>query len=118
MKMIKIYHNNRCSKSRQALEIVNTLADEVEIIDYMKDQIGKNDLLQVLDELNMNPQDLLRKNEADYKNHVKGKSLNNDQIIDLMLEYPRLIERPIVIFEGRAIVARPPEKVNDFLADE
>ena len=118
MKMIKIYHNNRCSKSRQALEIVNTFADEVEIIDYMKDQIGKNDLLQVLDELNMNPQDLLRKNEADYKNHVKGKSLNNDQIIDLMLEYPRLIERPIVIFEGRAIVARPPEKVNDFLADE
>ena len=118
MKMIKIYHNNRCSKSRQALEIVNTLADEVEIIDYMKDQIGKNDLLQVLDELNMNPQDLLRKNEADYKNHVKGKSLNNDQIIDLMLKHPRLIERPIVIFEGRAIVARPPEKVNNFLADE
>ena len=67
MKMIKIYHNNRCSKSRQALEIVNTLADEVEIIDYMKDQIGKNDLLQVLDELNMNPQDLLRKNEADQR---------------------------------------------------
>jgi len=117
MKKIKIYHNNRCSKSRQALAIANDLTQEVEIIDYMKNQVLKSDLLQVLNDLKMTPQDLLRKNEADYKDHVKGKNLTDDQIIDLMLEYPKLIERPIVLCEGRAIIARPPEMVNDFLAD-
>ena len=117
MKKIKIYHNNRCSKSRQALAIANDLTQEVEIIDYMKNQVLKSDLLQVLNDLKMTPQDLLRKNEADYKDHVKGKNLTDDQIIDLMLEYPKLIERPIVLCEGRAIIARPPEMVNDLLAD-
>lgn len=117
MKKIKIYHNNRCSKSRQALAIANDLTQEVEIIDYMNNQVLKSDLLQVLNDLKMSPQDLLRKNESDYKNHVKGRGLTGDQIIDLMLEYPKLIERPIVLCEGRAIIARPPEMVNDFLAD-
>ena len=118
MKQIKIYHNNRCSKSRKALAIVNQLSQDVEVIEYMNHQLLKSDLIQVLKDLKMSPQDLLRKNEADYKEHVKGKNLNNDQMIDLMLEYPKLIERPIVICEGRAIVARPPEMVNGFLAGQ
>ena len=116
MKQIKIYHNNRCSKSRQALAIVNQLSNDVKVIDYINHPVLKSELIQVLQYLEMSPQDLLRKNEADYKEHVKGKDLNDDQMIDLMLEYPKLIERPIVIFDGRAIVARPPEMVNSFIA--
>ena len=118
MKQIKIFHNNRCSKSRQALAIANQLSNDVEVIDYMNHGVLKSDLVQVLKNLNMSPQELLRKNEADYKLHVKGKSLNDDEVIELMLAYPKLIERPIVICEGQAIVARPPEMINGFLADK
>jgi arsenate reductase len=115
MKKIKIFHNNRCSKSRQALSMVNGLTNEVEVIDYMNTSVTKNELVQVLKELEMTPTELLRKGESDYKEHVKGKDLSDDQIIDLMLTYPKLIERPIVIKDGKAIIARPPELVHDFV---
>jgi arsenate reductase len=115
MKKIKIFHNNRCSKSRQALSMVNGLTNEVEVIDYMNTSVTKNELVQVLKELEMTPSELLRKGESDYKEHVKGKDLSDDQIIDLMLTYPKLIERPIVIKDGKAIIARPPELVHDFV---
>ena len=115
MKKIKIFHNNRCSKSRQALSLVKELTQNVEIIDYMNTSVTKDELIQVLKDLNMTPQELLRKGEADYKAHVKGKDLSDAQIIDKMLAYPKLIERPIVIKDGKAIVARPPELVSDFI---
>lgn len=115
MKKIKIFHNNRCSKSRQALALVRSLTNEVEVIDYMNTSITKNELVQVLKELEMTPSELLRKGESDYKEHVKGKDLLDDQIIDLMLSYPKIIERPIVIKDGKAIIARPPELVHDFV---
>ena len=115
MKKIKIFHNNRCSKSRQALSMVNGLTNEVEVIDYMNTSVTKNELVQVLKELEMTPSELLRKGESDYKEHVKDKDLSDDQIIDLMLTYPNLIERPIVIKDGKAIIARPPELVHDFV---
>jgi len=115
MKKIKIFHNNRCSKSRQALSMLNGLTGEVELVDYMNNKVTKNELIQVLQELEMTPSELLRKGESDYKQHVKGKDLSDDQIVDLMLTYPKLIERPIVVNNGKAIVARPPELVNDFV---
>lgn len=95
--------------------MVNDLTSEVEVIDYMNTSVTKNELVQVLKELEMTPSELLRKGEGDYKEHVKGKDLSDDQIIDLMLSYPKLIERPIVIKDGKAIIARPPELVHDFV---
>ena len=95
--------------------MVNGLTSEVEVIDYMNTSVTKNELVQVLKELEMTPTELLRKGESDYKEHVKGKDLSDDQIIDLMLTYPKLIERPIVIKDGKAIIARPPELVHDFV---
>ncbi|MBT5932508.1 MAG: arsenate reductase family protein [Flavobacteriales bacterium] len=115
MKKIKIFHNNRCSKSRQALALVRSLTNEVEVIDYMNNTMTKDMLVKVLQDLEMCPSELLRKGESDYKQHVKGKDLSDDQIVDLMLTYPKLIERPIVVNNGKAIVARPPELVNDFV---
>ncbi|MDB3905167.1 arsenate reductase (glutaredoxin) [Crocinitomicaceae bacterium] len=117
MKKIKIFHNNRCSKSRQALSMINGLTNDVEVVDYINNSVTKNELVQVLKELEMSPMELLRKGESDYKEHVKGKELTDDQIIDLMLLYPKLIERPIVIKEGKAIIARPPELVNHFVGN-
>ena len=95
--------------------MVNGLTSEVEVIDYMNTSVTKNELVQVLKELEMTPSELLRKGESDYKEHVKGKDLSDDQIIDLMLTYPKLIERPIVIKDEKAIIARPPELVHDFV---
>ena len=95
--------------------MVNGLTSEVEVIDYMNTSVTKNELVQVLKELELTPSELLRKGESDYKEHVKGKDLSDDQIIDLMLTYPKLIERPIVIKDGKAIIARPPELVHDFV---
>ena len=95
--------------------MVNGLTSEVEVIDYMNTSVTKNELVQVLKELEMTPSELLRKGESDYKEHVKGKDLSDDQIIDLMLTYPKLIERPIVIKDGKAIIARPPELVHDYV---
>tara|TARA_B110000495_G_C22613142_1_gene365861 strand:- start:32 stop:385 length:354 start_codon:yes stop_codon:yes gene_type:complete len=115
MEKIKIFHNKRCSKSREALALVREITEDIEIIDYMNSPIDKLELVQVINELGIAPQALLRKGEADYKEHFKGKDLSEDQVIDLMLAYPKLIERPIVITNGRAIVARPPELVNDFI---
>ena len=115
MNKIKIYHNNRCSKSRQALALLNDLTEAVEVVDYMNSPIKKQDLVMVLKELGMKPNELMRKGESDFKSHVKGKNLSDDQLIDLMLKYPKLIERPIIINNGKAIVARPPELVNDFV---
>jgi len=115
MKKIKIFHNNRCSKSRQALALVKSLTNEVEVVDYMNNTVSKDVLAQALKDLEMSPSELLRKGESDYKQHVKGRDLSDDQIIDLMLSYPKLIERPIVMNNGKAIVARPPELVNDFV---
>ena len=115
MKKIKIFHNNRCSKSRQALALVRSLTNEVEVIDYMNNTMTKDMLVKVLQDLEMSPSELLRKGESDYKQHVKGKDLSDDQIVDLMLTYPKLIERPIVVNNGKAIVARPPELVNEFV---
>ncbi len=115
MKKIKIFHNNRCSKSRQALSMINGLSIEVEVVDYMNKILAKSEFVQLIKELEMSPFELLRKGESDYKEHIKGKDLTDDQIIDLMLLYPKLIERPIVVKDGKAIVARPPELINEFL---
>ncbi len=115
MEKIKVFHNNRCSKSRQALALVRDISEDIEVIEYMNSGISKEALRTMLNQLNMAPLELMRKGEADYKEHVRGKDLTEDQLLDLMLQYPKLIERPVVVQNGKAIVARPPELVNEFL---
>ena len=115
MEKIKVFHNNRCSKSRQALALVRDISEDIEVIEYMNSGISKEALRTMLNQLNMAPLELMRKGEAAYKEHVRGKDLTEDQLLDLMLQYPKLIERPVVVQNGKAIVARPPELVNEFL---
>ena len=113
--MIKIYHNPRCRKSREGLAIVESSGKDFEIINYLEEVPSKNELLKVLSYLSLSPEQLVRKNEAIWKEKFKGENLSDDQIIDAMLEYPKLIERPIVIKGDRAVIGRPSEKIIELL---
>lgn len=112
---MKIYHNPRCSKSRQTLQLIQDNGAEVEIIEYLKDIPTKNELKDVLSKLGLNAEDILRKGETDYKENYKGKNLSNDEWIDAMIQYPKLIERPIVVKDNKAVLGRPPENVLELL---
>ena len=113
--MIKIYHNPRCSKSRQGLEILTKSEKSFKIIKYLDDNLSSEDLKEIILLLNIKPIDLVRKNEAIWKSDYKGKTLSDIQIIDAMVENPRLIERPIVINNHKAVIGRPPEQILDIL---
>jgi len=111
----KIYHNPRCSKSRQTLGILRENGIEPIIIEYLKEVPTKEELSSLLKMLNLNAIDILRKGEAIYKEQFKGKELSNDEWIVAMVEYPKLIERPIVVKNKKAVLGRPPEKVLDLI---
>lgn len=113
--MLRIYHNNRCSKSRQALELINSSGKEVEVVEYLKTPPTAAELQDVLQKLNMRPEQLLRKNEAIYKETYKGKCLTDEEWIQAMVDHPVLIERPIIVKEDKAILGRPPENVQELL---
>lgn len=114
--MLKIYHNNRCSKSRETLQLINDADAEVEIIDYLKTPPTEDELREILTQLNLPVEYLIRKSEEVYKTEFKGKEFTEDEWIKILVENPRLIERPIVINEeGEAILGRPPVNVNKLL---
>ena len=108
---MKIYHNPRCSKSREVLKIIESKNVNFEIVYYLKKTISKSELRNILKLLNISPIDLIRKNESVYKKKFKGKDLSNDQWLDVLCENPILIERPIVIKDNKALIGRPPKKV-------
>lgn len=110
--MIKIYHNPRCRKSREGLQIVEESGKEFEIIQYLKDIPTFDELNEIIQMLDISPIQLVRKNEAIWKENYKGKELSDSDIIHAMIENPKLIERPIVINNKKAIVGRPPENVK------
>lgn len=109
---MEIYHNPRCSKSRNALSILTENGKDVTVVEYLKTPPTFNELKLILKKLNIPAKDLIRKTEADYKEHFKGKDLNEDEWVQAMVDYPKLIERPIVIKGDKAVVARPPELVE------
>jgi arsenate reductase len=113
---IKIYHNPRCSKSRQTLQLLEEKGIQPDIIEYLKVAPTKAELESVLNLLSLGPRELMRKGEAIYKElNLKDTSLNDEQLIAAMLENPILIERPIVLANDKAAIGRPPESVLDIL---
>ncbi|MEJ6749936.1 MAG: arsenate reductase (glutaredoxin) [Bacteroidia bacterium] len=110
---MKIYHNNRCSKSRQCLALIPQ--DGVEIIDYINNPLTKVKLTALIKKIGIAPMELVRKGEAIWKENYKGKDLSDSEIIDAMVANPKLIERPIVETEDSAVVCRPPELVLEML---
>jgi len=115
-----IYHNPRCSKSRQTLELLNNNNVETRVVEYLDTPPDATTLDEVLNLLNIEPRQLMRTHETEYKdNKLDDTSLSRSQLITAMVTYPRLIERPIVITEHngkrQAAIGRPPESVLDIL---
>ncbi len=116
MSPVNIYHNPRCTKSRQTLELLRNQGLEPEVILYLEKPPGRAKLRELLKMLGMAPRDLLRKGEQVYKDlNLKDPGLSDEALIDAMAENPILIERPIVVTNGRAALGRPPENVLDIL---
>ncbi|MFT4645609.1 MAG: arsenate reductase [Planctomycetota bacterium] len=109
--MTTLYHNPRCSKSRQALEILEEAKEPVTIVFYLKDILSETALKKIVKLLGISAKDLVRKNEAIWKEHYTGKDLTEANIITAMHDHPKLIERPIAIKNERAIIGRPPKDV-------
>ena len=108
---MKIYHNPRCSKSRQTLAILNEKKIRFKIVEYLKDNLSESELKEIIEKLEINPIELVRKNETIWKENFKDKNLSDKEIIYAMIKYPKIIERPIVINGKKAILGRPPENV-------
>ena len=113
--MITIYHNNRCGKSRDALAILTEKNVEFKVVDYLKNPPTTKELESILRKLNMAPIDLIRKGEAIYKENYKDKTFTNAEWIQIIVNNPILIERPIIINSDKAVIGRPPEKVLEIL---
>ena len=110
-----IYHNPRCSKSREGLAILKEANQDFEIIEYLKNPPTQDELSSIIEKLKIKPIELVRKTEAIWKENFKGKELTDEQIIKAMVENPKLIERPIVVIDNKAILGRPPELIKSIL---
>ncbi|AVM54647.1 arsenate reductase (glutaredoxin) [Capnocytophaga sp. oral taxon 864] len=113
--MITIYHNPKCSKSRCGLELLKDSGKEYQIVDYLKKGISKEELKNLLTKLQMSPIELVRTKENIWKEQFKGKMLTDDEVIEAMIQYPQLIERPIVIVGDKAVIGRPTERIKEII---
>ena len=113
--MTTIYHNPRCSKSREALQLLEESGETIEVVKYLENPPTRQELRQLIELLGIRPIELVRVQEDEWKQNFKGKELTDDEIIDAMVEFPKLIERPIAIKGTHAVIGRPPSKVLDIL---
>jgi len=113
---LKIYHNPRCRKSREALELLNKKGLKPEVIEYLKTPPSPRELDGILKKLHMEPQEIVRTKEEVYQDlHLSKKQMDRKDWIQVLVKNPILIERPIVVHGGKAALGRPPEKVLEVL---
>jgi arsenate reductase (glutaredoxin) len=112
---MKIYHNEQCSKSNATLELIRQNGITPQVVEYLKVTPNKEELKSLLVMLSLKPLQLIRTQEPLFQKNFIKLTLTDEQWIDIMLQYPELIERPIVVKDGKAIIARPVEKVLDLL---
>ena len=112
---MKIYHNPRCSKSRQTLALLQENGVEPEVVLYLENIPTTEELKDLLSKLEISPMQLIRIGEKDWKENYKGKELSDAQIIEAMIAHPKLIERPIVVKDTKAVLGRPPENALELL---
>ena len=114
--MITIYHNPLWSKSRKSVEILNQKNIQFKVIEYLKVGITKLELTQIAKKLDLRPKDFIRKNDKLFKENNYMPLLEDDnKTFDLIVKYPKILERPIVVDKNKAIIARPPEMLDQFL---
>ncbi len=110
--MLKIYHNPRCKKSRAGLQFIKDKTNDIEIVEYLKNPISEGELKELLMKLNKNPLDMIRTQEAIYKSDFKGKNFTDDEWVKIMIENPKLIKRPIVVKNNKAVWGDPAEELK------
>ena len=110
--MIKIYHNPRCKKSRAGLKYLEEKTTDFELIEYLKSPITEKELEDILMKINVKPFEMIRTQEEIYKKQYKGKQFNDDEWIKIMVENPKLIKRPIIVKDYKAVWADPPENMD------
>ena len=113
--MITIYHNPRCGKSRECVAHFENTNESIEIIKYLDTPLSREEIQSILKKLNYTPIQLIRVKESVWVENYKGKSLTDEDLIEAMVTYPILIERPIVVNENKAVVARPLDNINKML---
>lgn len=113
--MITIYHNPRCTKSRQGLQLLEESGKEFKVVKYLENIPTEKELTDIISLLGIKPIELVRKNEAVWKENYKGKELSDKEIIKAMVENPKLVERPIVINGKKAVIGRPTENISNII---
>ena len=115
-KEITIYHNPKCSKSRKALEIIKSKNIEPIIILYLVNKLSKTEVENLLSKLGLSIRDILRTGEDEYKNNnLKNENLSDDKLIEFLVKFPKLLQRPIVVKNSKAVIGRPPENILNIL---
>lgn len=112
--MLKIFHNPRCKKSREGLNYLKTKTQEFQIREYLKDPIKEEELREILLKMNTGPSKLVRTQEEIFKKELKGKKFNDDEWIKIIIQNPKLLQRPVVVGKHKAVLAQPPEKIDVF----
>lgn len=107
----RIYHNPRCSKSRATLALLEEAGHDVEIVEYLKTPVDKRGLKRLLRKLGVGARDIVRRSEPEFKSAGIGDDASDDELLDLIVEHPGLMQRPIVETETQARIGRPPEQV-------
>jgi arsenate reductase len=110
--MIVIYHNPKCTKSREGLEIIKNSGKEFKIREYLKDPLSEDELNGLLKKLQFSPLQLVRKNESVWKDNFKSLNLSDRELISIMAKHPKLIERPVIENDNSAVVGRPPSNID------
>lgn len=112
---MKIYHNPRCRKSREGIKYLESKKINFEVIDYIKNNLSSEQIRNILKKLQLKPIELIRKNEAIWKEKYKGKDFSDDQLIKILSNEPKLIERPIIVSEKLGVIGRPAENIDKLL---
>jgi arsenate reductase (glutaredoxin) len=113
--MIKIYHNPRCRKSREGLQFLRDRVDDIQITEYLKKGISKEEIREIILKLHVSPKELVRKNEALYKKELKNLELNDDEWINIISENPVLLRRPVVLAKHKGDIGDPAENIEKIL---
>ena len=116
MSKIIIYHNPRCSKSRDALKLLKEKNQDPEIFLYLQEILSQSKIRNLIKKLNIPVREILRKGEEEYKrNNLSDENISDEELINFMIKFPKIIERPIIIKGDKAIIGRPPENILKLL---
>lgn len=113
--MITIYHNPRCSKSREGIEFLELEGKPFTVVKYLETPLSRDEIKSLIDKLGIKPIELVRKKEDIWKDKYEGRKLTNAIIINAMAKYPQLIERPVVVNGDKAVIARPASRIRELV---